>query len=78
MQAYLTVADVKSFPMAKKSKPGKPPEDPSKEQISKVFAMMGRRGGPARAKALTPAQRKKIARAGAKARWSKQRKETES
>jgi len=27
---------------------------------------------------LTPAQRKKIARAGAKARWSKQRKETES
>jgi len=51
------------------------PEEPSKEQISQVFAAMGRRGGPARAKALTPAQRKKIARAGAKARWAQPKKE---
>ena len=31
----------------------------------------GVKGGPARAKALTPERRKQIARAAAKARWSK-------
>jgi hypothetical protein len=33
----------------------------------------GRRGGPARAKALSPAQRAEIARAAAQARWKKSR-----
>jgi len=33
----------------------------------------GRRGGPARAKALTPQQRAEIARAAAQARWKKSR-----
>jgi hypothetical protein len=31
----------------------------------------GRRGGPARARALTPEQRSEIARAAAQARWKK-------
>ena len=33
----------------------------------------GRRGGPARAKALSPEQRSEIARAAAESRWKKSR-----
>lgn len=44
-------------------------------EISLAAAMMGRRGGkiggPARAKALTQAQRTAIAKKAAKARWKK-------
>lgn len=36
-------------------------------------AALGKLGGPARAKALTPEQRTKIARKGARARWGKAR-----
>jgi hypothetical protein len=38
---------------------------PREAQASKA----GQRGGPARAKALTPARRKEIAKAAAKSRW---------
>jgi hypothetical protein len=51
--------------MAKKSK------EPTAEMVKEVFSMLGRRGGPARAKALTPAQRKAIAKKAAAARWGK-------
>jgi hypothetical protein len=36
-------------------------------------AVGGRKGGPARAKALTPRQRSEIARVAAEARWKKSR-----
>ncbi|WP_247494298.1 RNA-binding protein [Bradyrhizobium sp. 164] len=38
---------------------------------SKAAAALGRRGGKARAAALTPEQRAEIARAAADARWKK-------
>ncbi|MET4337047.1 MULTISPECIES: RNA-binding protein [unclassified Bradyrhizobium] len=38
---------------------------------SKAAASLGRRGGKARAAALTPEQRSEIARAAAEARWKK-------
>lgn len=42
---------------------------PSKKSIRGAKA--GARGGPARASALTPEQRREIARAAAQARWKK-------
>jgi hypothetical protein len=44
------------------------------EMVKRVFSMMGRRGGSARAKALTPEERKAIARKAAAARWAKKAK----
>ena len=41
--------------------------DPSKSVLSEIGRMMGRLGGAARAKALSPERRKQIARMGAKA-----------
>jgi len=38
---------------------------------SEVFSTLGRKGGPARAKKLTAAQRKEIAKQAAQARWGK-------
>jgi hypothetical protein len=38
----------------------------------------GKKGGPARAKKLSPERRKEIARKAAKARWDKKRLEEES
>ena len=43
--------------------------DPSREMASRVFAMMGRRGGPARAAKLTAKRRREIAQKAARARW---------
>ena len=42
---------------------GQEPENPA--------AVLGRRGGAARAKNLTPEQRREIAKKGAASRWSK-------
>jgi hypothetical protein len=42
--------------------------DAEREQLATKTASLG---GAARAKSLTPAQRKKIAKAAAKARWAK-------
>ena len=42
---------------------GQKPENPA--------AVLGRRGGAARAKKLTPEQRREIAKKGAATRWSK-------
>ena len=39
---------------------------------------MGKRGGKARTKALTPAQRSAIAKYAAEVRWAKKRKEKET
>lgn len=48
---------------------------PTAKAISEVMAELGRRGGPkggaARAKKLTAARRKQIARQAARARWTK-------
>jgi hypothetical protein len=44
-----------------------------KSPVSEAAAAMGRIGGPARAKALSPERRKEIARKGAAARWGKKR-----
>jgi hypothetical protein len=43
---------------------------PTPEQVSKVMASLGKKGGPARAQALTPEERKEIARKAAAARWA--------
>jgi hypothetical protein len=45
------------------------PEGP--EGKKRPAAVLGRRGGAARAKALTPEQRREIAKKGAASRWSK-------
>jgi hypothetical protein len=42
-------------------------------RMKNAAAMMGRKGGPARAKALTKEQRKAIAKKGAEARWAKKK-----
>jgi hypothetical protein len=51
------------------------PPEPTKAERSAVAAMLGSRGGKkggkARAKALSPERRVEIARKGAKARWAK-------
>jgi hypothetical protein len=41
------------------------------EAAKKLGSKGGKKGGPARARKLTAAQRKKIAEEGAKARWKK-------
>jgi len=45
-------------------------KEPTPEMVKQVFSMMGKRGGPARAKALTQKRRKEIARKAAAARWA--------
>jgi len=45
------------------------------DPVSEYLAKLGRKGGEARKKNLTPAQRKKSAQKAAAARWSKQKKE---
>jgi hypothetical protein len=40
-------------------------------RISNAAAALGRKGGPARAKALSKARRQEIARKAARARWGK-------
>jgi hypothetical protein len=46
----------------------------TKKEIRDYFAKFGKEGGKARAKNLTPEQRKASARKAAEARWAKQRK----
>ncbi len=41
------------------------------EQRQKLFKEIGREGGNARAKSLSPAKRRAIARKASKARWQK-------
>ena len=45
--------------------------DPLKQPTAQRAQKAGRKGGPARAEALTPEQRSEIARAAAAARWKK-------
>lgn len=49
-------------------------KEPTEEMISQVFALMGKRGGPARAKALTAKRRSEIAKKAAEKRWGKKTK----
>jgi hypothetical protein len=51
--------------------------DPSPEMVSRVFSMMGRKGGPARAEMLTAKRRKEIAQKAARTRWGKKAGKTE-
>lgn len=46
-------------------------ETPEKSVAAKRAAKAGKKGGPARAKALTPAERSEIASIAAQARWKK-------
>ena len=46
------------------------PIDPRNPHAVALGSMGGRKGGKARAKKLTPAQRKRIAKEAAKARWA--------
>lgn len=57
------------------TKDQKGPPEPTPEMVSQVFSMMGKRGGPARAKKLTKKRRKEIAQKAAEARWKTDRKE---
>jgi len=51
---------------------GEEPEDyGSKSEKNQAAAELGRKGGKARAAALTPEQRSEIARAASAARWKK-------
>jgi hypothetical protein len=53
--------------MSKKKKP------PTDEMMSRVFSALGKKGGPARAKALSEERRKEIASKAAKKRWAKKK-----
>jgi hypothetical protein len=66
----LSIRLVYSEPMGQKRKPKQTPN------VSSAAQALGRRGGTARAKALTADQRREIARQGARARWG-MRKPTE-
>ena len=44
-------------------------------ELSEYFSKMGKKGSRARAKILTPEERKQIASNAAKARWAKAKKE---
>jgi len=46
-------------------------EEPEQSATKKRASKAGAKGGPARAKALTPAQRSEIASVAANARWKK-------
>ena len=52
-----------------------PPQEPSKEALSKYFAEIGRKGGKkggkARAESLTAKKRSEIAKKAARVRWKK-------
>ena len=43
------------------------------QAVSAYLAKLGRRGGAARAKSLTPDERRAIARKGARVRWAKRK-----
>lgn len=45
--------------------------DPEKTALTERASKAGTKGGPARAKALTPAERSEIASVAAQARWKK-------
>lgn len=45
--------------------------DPAETKFAKRASKAGKKGGPARAKALTPEQRSEIASIAAQARWKK-------
>jgi hypothetical protein len=53
-------------------------KEPTPEMVKKVFSMMGKRGGPARAKSLTRAERVAIAKRAAATRWAKTNQKKES
>ncbi len=46
--------------------------------MSQAMAMAGRKGGPARAAALTPEELSAIGRKGAEARWGKKRRKKDA
>ena len=48
--------------------------DPTPDMVSRVFSMMGKKGGPARATVLTAQRRTEIARKAAIARWGDKKK----
>lgn len=44
-----------------------------KDLLSRAFSVLGKKGGPARAKKLTAARRSEIAKKAAAARWAKKK-----
>lgn len=57
------------------------PEEDPRDEISKAAAALGRlggkKGGPARAKKLSPERRSEIARQAARSRWERTRSDSE-
>jgi hypothetical protein len=51
------------------------PVDPVREYLRAIGARGGQKGGRARARALSPEERRDIARKAAAARWGKKRKQ---
>jgi hypothetical protein len=46
-------------------------KEPTQDEVRRVMASLGKKGGPARAESMTPERRKEIAAKGAEARWGK-------
>lgn len=44
---------------------------PNRDTLTRYFSALGKMGGPARARSLTPARRKAIASKAGKARWAR-------
>jgi hypothetical protein len=46
-------------------------KEPTADELKRVMASLGKKGGPARMAQLTPDERKKLAQKGAAGRWGK-------
>jgi hypothetical protein len=53
---------------------GEAEDEPADDGKDKAAQALGRKGGPARAKSMTPERRSEIAKAAAASRWDKKRK----
>ncbi len=70
--------NVAAFGIVRQATEGTDEPDPPKKKNPAAVALGklgGKKGGPARAKKLTPQQRREIARKAAQARWSKEKPE---
>jgi hypothetical protein len=73
--ARAIVEEVTGESLAHQATPKDPPEKPTRKKNPAAVALGklgGKKGGQARAKKLTPEQRKAIAQKAARTRWNKQ------
>jgi len=52
------------------------PKKPSKRDLQAVMSALGKRGGPARWRGVTPEERKRLMSQAAKKRWAKRQKKS--